>query len=225
MDAAERSLGQQPVRPRERGAPVFIGCTGQTSANPPTYSSCAVPAGSSGFTAGDWTAVVNEALSEIYGARQVNSFFTQLSTLNTDTFLDKNAELPAIATSVGALGQAAGNNPTTLSPLTLFSTGLGIASSIAGVSAAPVSAALGISSYLAGIIPSASPTIAGPSFNSTLNNLQDDLADAVSDASAALTTQSSTRCARTTRCCSSSPSSRDRAVRGTRSTPPGWRAA
>ena len=35
----------------ENGVLVFAGCTGETSANPPTFSSCAVPAGSSGFTA------------------------------------------------------------------------------------------------------------------------------------------------------------------------------
>ena len=170
----------------ENGVLVFAGCTGQTSANPPTYTSCAMPAGGSGFTAADWTAVVNETLAEIYDATQTVSFFGQLSALNSDTFLAKEAELPAISSSVAALGQAAGNNSTPISLQSMFSTGFGIAGALAGVANPVAGAALGIASYIAGIIPSATPELSTPPFNTTLNELQNDLANAVTDAAKAV---------------------------------------
>jgi hypothetical protein len=174
----------------ENGVLVFAGCTGQTSANPPTYSSCALPAGSSGFTAADWTAVVNETLAEIYDATQANDFFAQLQGLNSDTFLAKEAELPAIGSSVSALGQAAGNNTTTVSLQGIFDNGLEIAGALAGLANPVAGAALGIASYIAGIIPSATPELNAPPFNTTLNQLQNDLASAVTDAAKAVDEQS-----------------------------------
>ena len=174
----------------ENGVLVFAGCTGETSANPPTYSSCAVPSGGSGFTATDWTSVVNETLAEIYDASQTNDFFAQLAGLNSDTFLAKEAELPAIGDSVAALGQAAGDNSSEVSPQAIWAAGLGIAGAAAGILAPELGAALGIASYLAGIVPSATSDVNGPSFNATLNQLQDDLATAVSDAAKAVDTQS-----------------------------------
>ena len=143
----------------ENGVLVFAGCTGQTSANPPTYSSCAVPAGGTGFSATDWTAVVNETLAEIYDAGQTNDFFGQVQALNSDTFLAKEAELPAIGSSVAALGQAAGNNTTSVNLQGIFSAGLGIAGALAGLANPIVGAGLGIASYIAGIIPSATPEL------------------------------------------------------------------
>jgi len=192
-----RDLWTAPTAPRDddltdlsNAVLVFAGCSGETSANPPTYSSCAVPAGSSGFTAADWTAVVNETLAEIYYARQTNDFFGQLSTLNSDTFLAKEAELPAIASSVAALGQAAGNNVTYTSPQELWSVGLGIAGSIAGIVNPIAGAALSMASYLAEIVPSATPEVTQPPFNTTLTGLQTDLANAVTDAGKAVDAQS-----------------------------------
>ena len=174
----------------KNGVLVFAGCAGQTSANPPTYTSCAIPAGGSGFTAADWTAVVNETLAEIYDAVQTNGFFAQLSTLNSDTFLAKEAELPAISSSVAALGQAAGNNSTPISLQSLFSTGFGIAGALAGLANPIAGAGLGIASYIAGIIPSATPELSAPPFNTTLNGLQNDLANAVTDAAKAVDSDS-----------------------------------
>ena len=168
----------------------FAGCTGLTSANPAHYSSCAVPSGSSGFAGGDWTAVVNETLAEIYDAKQTIDFFAQLSGLNSDTFLAKEAELPAISDSVAALGQAAANNSTQVSPQAIWSTGLGIAGSIAGLVNPVAGAALGIASYVGGIIPSATPEVTASPFNTTLAGLQTDLANAVTDAGKAVDEQS-----------------------------------
>ena len=145
---------------------------------------------SSGFTAGDWTAVVNETLAEIYYAVQTTDFFTTLANLNNDIFLAKEAELPAISSSVAALGQAAGNNIIQVSPQDLWSNGLGIASALAGILDPALGAALGIASSIAGIIPSATPDLNQPPFNSTLNGLQNDLANAVTQAAAAVDAQS-----------------------------------
>ena len=174
----------------ENGVLVFAGCTGQTSANPPTYGSCAVPPGGTGFSATDWKAVVNETLAEIYDASQTNDFFGQVQALNSDTFLAKEAELPAIGSSVAALGQAAGNNTSSVNVQGIFSAGLGIAGAIAGLANPIVGAGLGIASYIAGIIPSATPEVNAPPFNATLNQLQDDLASAVTDAAKAVDVQS-----------------------------------
>jgi hypothetical protein len=170
---------------------VFAGCTGQTSANPPRYSTCAVPAGSSNFTVADWTAVVNETLAEIYDADETVDFFVELSKLNGDTFLAEGNELPALADSVAALGQAAGGNSTVISPQAIWSAGLGIAGSIAGLLQPELGVVLGIASYLAGIIPSATPEVNGPSFTGTVADLENKLATAVSSATKAVDVQQS----------------------------------
>ncbi len=171
------------------GLLLFAGCSVPKSANPTTYQTCTAPAGS-GIATPDWTAVVNEALTEIFDAGQANDFFGQLATLNSDTFLAKEAELPAISSSVAALGQAAGNNGTQVSLQSLFSTGFGIAGATAGILNPVAGAALGIASYIAAFIPSATPDVTGPTFNSTLNQLQNHLANAVTDAFKAVDAQS-----------------------------------
>jgi len=174
----------------ENGVLAFAGCTGQISANPLSYRSCAVPTGSSGFTATDWTAVVNETLAEIYYASETIDFFGQLSTLNGDTFLAEGAELPALADSVAGLAPDGGNS-TDISPQAIWSAGLGIAGAAASVVQPELGVLLGIASYLAGIIPSATPEVNGPSFTGTFTDLQNKLATAVSSATKAVDVQSS----------------------------------
>ena len=174
----------------ENGVVAFAGCSGQTSANPPTYSSCAVPGGSSGFTAADWTAVVNETLAEIYDASETIDFFGQLSKLNGDTFLAEGAELPALADSVAGLAPDGGNS-TAISPQAIWTTGLAIAGAAASVVQPELGVLLGIASYLAALIPSATPEVNGPSFTGTFTDLQNKLATAVSSATKAVDVQSS----------------------------------
>jgi hypothetical protein len=174
------------------GLALLGGCSGETSANPPTYVTCTPPTGSS-FAASDWTAVINETLADIYAAQQVLTYYANLSQLRTNSFLAEGATLPAISNSFAALQGAAGNT-TTLSPLGLMSTGLGIAGSLAGVLLAenPVAAAaLGIASYIVGAIPSATPELDGPSFQGTLADLQAKFAGAVTDENNAEIEQSS----------------------------------
>ena len=169
----------------------FANCTGKPSLNPPAYPACAVPGGSSGFTEGEWTAVVNETLAEIYYAQETVDFFNELSKLNGETFLAESNELPALADSVAALSQAAGNNSSQISPQAIWTTGLGIAGSTAGLLQPELGVLLGIASYLAGIIPSAIPEVNGPSFTGTITDLENKLATAVSGASKAVDVQTS----------------------------------
>jgi hypothetical protein len=169
----------------QAGLLVFANCTDETSANPPTYGTCKAPAGSSGFTDDEWKAAVNEAFKEIYDAGRGLDFFSTLDKLRQDTFLAKEAELPAIGDSVKALVPEAGNG-SEISPSALWSAGLGIAGAIGGFLNPAVGVALGIASYIAGIVPSATDDVTAPPFYGTLNQLEIRLADDVTQATKAL---------------------------------------
>ena len=182
----ENAPDQQALGNLQAGLLVFTGCSGETSANPPTFSSCTPPAGSTGFTAADWTAVVNEAFAEIYSAKQATQFFSNLNDLRRDTFLAKEAELPAIADSLKQLAGAAGNQ-TELDPKAIFATGLSIAGTIAGET--PLGAPLAFAAEIVSLIPSASPSLTAK-FSGTYSELQAKFADAVTEADKALAVQS-----------------------------------
>jgi hypothetical protein len=183
----ENAPDQRDLGNLQAGLLLFAGCSGQTSANPPTYASCAPPASSGGFTAADWTAVVNETLAEIYAAGQSVAYFAQLNDLRRDTFLAKGAELPAIADSIQTLAGAAGN-ATEINPLALISTGLGIAGALASLQP-EVGIPLAVASYIAGAIPSDTPSLTSP-FNGTVSDLQSKFAAAETEADKALGAQS-----------------------------------
>ena len=135
--------------------------------------------------------MVNETLAEIYDASQTIDFFAQLQSLNSDTFLAKGAELPAIGDSVAALGQAPAATPPSSVPQAMLSAGLGIAGALAGIAVAPeIGAALAIASYLAAIVPSASPELNTAPVMATITQLQNDLASAVSNAPKVVESQS-----------------------------------
>jgi hypothetical protein len=171
------------------GLLVFTGCSGQTSANPPTYSACTPPAGSTGFTAADWTAVVNEALKEIYGARQVLSYFGQLDKIREDAFLSNDAALPAIGSELQPLNGAAAT-PVSISPWAAGSAGIGIAGAFVGVINPVAGVVLAAASYAVGLISSATPALQAPKFFGTYADLQSKFATAVGQADKALETQS-----------------------------------
>ncbi len=172
----------------QNGLLAFAGCSGQPSANPPAYPSCSPPAGTSGFTAADWTAVVNETLAEIYDAGQVVDYFAQLNDLRRDIFLAKGAELPAIADTLANLSGAAGNTAD-LSPQAIVSAGLGIAGALAGAVAPEIGIPLAIAAYIAGVIPSDTPSL-NTAFNGTYAQLQSKFAAAETEADAGLIDQS-----------------------------------
>jgi hypothetical protein len=156
-------------------------CSGAKPGTPTTYGSCTAPAGSTGFTDGDWTAVVNEIVGEIFNAEQVDDYYDNLANLRRDVFLAEGATLPAVGNVVQALQPAAGNS-SEISPQSIFSTIFGIAGSIAGLVAPEAGAALSVASYAIAMIPSATPDLTVPPFNGTFADLQNRFASAVGQA-------------------------------------------
>jgi hypothetical protein len=154
----------------------------QTSLAPPRYRSCTPPQGSTGFSQGDWTTVVNEILAEAFAADQVVGFFGDLKTMRDDLFLQESAELPAIGSDLGL--QAAAGTSAPFNALGFASGVLGIAASVAGV--APgigpfLSAALWVAAEVVSMIPQTSPTATTSPFTSTYVGLQAKFATMVSE--------------------------------------------
>ena len=150
--------------------------------SPPQVTSCTPPSGSTGFNATQWTAVVNEMLTESNAASQVLAFFTDLKTMRDNLFLQENAELPAIGSDLGL--QAAAANTAQFNALSLMSGGLGIAASIAGLIpgvGTELSAALWVAAEATSMIPQTSPTATSSAFPSTYSGLQTKFATMVSE--------------------------------------------
>ena len=89
-------------------AGTLVGNCGPTPqrTNPLQYASCTPPSNSTGFTPGDWTAVVNELLSEVYDAQQVVTFYTAVDKIRNSLFLGESFELPNIGSKIGLAGAA-----------------------------------------------------------------------------------------------------------------------
>ena len=163
---------------------------GVTNLAPPTYASCIPPTGTTGFTAAEWTTVVNQMLREAYFAQQVVGHFGDLETIRQSVFESESGSMPAIATDLQLAG-AAGN--TTEFDLQSFFGGLtGIAASIAGlvpVGGPELSAGLWVASEVVSMLPSASTT-ANSSFQTTYDGLLDKVATARDEMDQALKSQS-----------------------------------
>lgn len=154
----------------------------QLPLEPPRYASCTPPANSSGFTASDWTAVVNELLAEAYNADQVVGFFDNLQALNAQLFLQETGELDSLASKL-SLQSAAGTN-TTFDPLPFVAGGLGIAASVAGLVPGPgtaVSAFLWVASEIVSMVPQTSPTVTDGGFSTSLDGVKVQFATIVSE--------------------------------------------
>ncbi len=137
----------------------FAGCSGGINGDPP-YATCTPPAGSSGFTAPDWTAVVNQVLRETGQAQAVDDFFGELDQVRQKLFIVQGAELDAIAAKLGLSGAA--GNETTVKPGEIAGGVLKIIGALAG--AIPgvghvVAAPFEVAGELAGILASDSPTL------------------------------------------------------------------
>ncbi len=170
------------------GLLVLARCSGETSANPPTYASCTPPAGSSGFGEGDWTAVVNETFREIYDARQVLSYFDQLNNIRRDAFLTNTATLPAIGSELQPLNGAAAT-PVTISPWAASAAGIGIAGALAAVVNPLAGVILAAASYAVGTVSSGTPAVQAPPFYGTYADLQSRFATAAAQADKTLEVQ------------------------------------
>ena len=163
-------------------------CSGETSQNPPQYSTCTPPSGSSGFTAADWTAVMNEIFAELYWAQQVVAFLgdSGLGGAMGKIFLSENASLPALDAQL-QLAQAETVN-TQFDLVDAFSNIAGIAGTIAGEEPG-IGTALWIVSELLSIFPSGSPTLTG-TLQGTYDQLVNTFATGFSEAENVLNQQS-----------------------------------
>ena len=174
-----------------KSLPTVAGCTGPVPGSP-TYQACTPPAGSTTFDAGDWTAMVNELLTEIDAAQEVLGYFAQLDAMRTSLFIDEGAVLPAIGDKLGL--SAAASNAAGFNLQSFFAGFLGIAASIASLvpGVGPeLSALLWVASELVSTIPSASPTASDATpFQTTYAGLQAKFAAIVSEADAAVKAQS-----------------------------------
>ena len=166
----------------------IAGCTGALPGNPPQYQTCMLPANSSGFDAADWTAVVNEMLSEIYAASQVVAFFAQLDTMRESLFIAEGAELPAIGQDLGM--QVAAGSTAQFNLLKFLSTSFGIMGSISGFFDPAAGAPLSVAAYVLSAIPSGSPTAATSTFETTYAGLQDQFAQMITEMDKAMLVQS-----------------------------------
>jgi hypothetical protein len=167
----------------------FAGCSGSTDGNPP-YTACTPPAGTSGFSAADWTAVVNEVLAEIGLARDTGEFFAELDTLRQKTFIAQGAELDAIAGKLGL--QAAAGTETKVSPDEIVATVLEIAGAIAGeipVAGSVAGPALATAAALVGLLASDSPTL-NSEFPARYADLKDKFATMITEIDKGLEVQS-----------------------------------
>ena len=178
--------GENPPQPGDltrlvESLPGIANC-GTPAGNPPQVASCTPPAGSTGFTGAQWTAVVNQMLAESDAAGEVLAFFSDLHGMRDDLFLQENAELPAIGDDLGL--QAAAGNTAQFNPLALMSGSLGIAASLAGLVPGigpELSAALWVAAEATSMIPQTSPTATSSAFPSTYAGLQTRFATMVSE--------------------------------------------
>jgi hypothetical protein len=152
----------------------FAGCSGSNPDSPP----CTPPAGSSGFSADDWTAVVQEILAEISLAQQVVTHFSDLDDLRRDTFIAQTSALPAIGDQLKLAGPA--GNQTDFDVKEAWASIFGIAGAIAGLDFEPLGAALEIAGSVLSALPSASPTLTSE-FDTTYSGLASKFASAVQE--------------------------------------------
>jgi hypothetical protein len=185
--ASENAPQASDLQQLQQGLVSIANCTGPGPGNPPSFQACTPPAGSSGFTAADWTAVVNEMLSEIYAAVEVVNFFAQLESMRASLFIAEGAELPAIGSNLGL--QVAAGSTTQFNALELWSVVFGIAGSLASAGSPAAGAPLSAASYLLSAIASSSPT-AVSSFFTTYAGLQFQFGQMVSDVDKAMPVQS-----------------------------------
>jgi uncharacterized repeat protein (TIGR01451 family) len=162
-------------------------CTGQQSYTPPSYQSCTPPADSTGFTAQDWKAVLNELLSEAWSADKVTDFYDELDDIRQKTFNVQSANLPALADQLNVA--AAKNTPTSFNLVSAGSATLGIAASLTGIAAPELSAALWVAAEAVSAIPSDSASLT-TQFDGTFTQLQTTFANGVAEAQAAVSSQS-----------------------------------
>lgn len=169
-------------------------CTNVTRSNPTQYQTCSPPPGSSGFTAADWTTVLNQMFAEVFSAGQVWSHFYDSAVgvqANWDHLVaDQLARLPTIRDDLALAGPA--DTSTEISPGEFGSTIFGLAGALIAAfpEASPVLVSvLAVAGDMAALIPSSTPELMTP-FQSTYNDLQKTFADRLDDADDAISVHS-----------------------------------
>jgi hypothetical protein len=161
----------------------FGACVNQSSPVPPQYLTCTPPAGSSGFTAADWTSVLNEILAELYWAEQVVGHLNQVQSIRQSLFLEQNAQLPQIGKDLQLA--AAASTPAQYDPKGLLVGMFGIASSLAAEALGPAGMPLAVVAELISTLPSATPSLTS-AFDGTYSDLQNRFANSIADVDKAL---------------------------------------
>jgi hypothetical protein len=171
------------------GLGTIAGCSGLQPGNPPQYQTCTPPFGEPQrtFTVLDWTAVVNELLSEIYAASQVVAFFGDLGSMREFLLMQEGAELPDIGHELGL--QAAAGSTALFDFHKFLATTFGIAGAAAGAASPAAGAPLSIAAYVLSALPSGSPT-ANSKFETTYAGLQHQFDNMVGEVTASMNTQS-----------------------------------
>ena len=165
-------------------------CTGKVAGALPKYQSCTPQGSPTGYTADDWTAVINQLLAEVYYARQTTEWFGDLKSLKDTMFIQQNAKLPAIGGDLGL--QVAAGSSASFNAQGMWAGGLGIAASLAGLIpevGSALSAALWVASEATSMLPATSQT-ASSTFTTTYAGLQDKYADMVNEIEAGRMVQS-----------------------------------
>ena len=165
----------------------IAGCPANNDAFP-QYQSCRLPDGASGFTAADWTDVVNRIVAELYHATVVLAHFNHpdngIKALWKELFLDQLSQLTAIAQQLKL--EAAEDITAEFDGKELFSGGLGITGALLALvpGGEPFAAAFEIGAEAVSMIPSASESLTNE-FDSKLSSLDTEFATGISEANQA----------------------------------------
>jgi hypothetical protein len=187
-------LGENPPSQSDltnlQGLVTRIGdCTNPGQGLPIQYASCTPPQGASGFTAADWTSVLNEIIAEIFWVQQVwDHFYDPASGLQEIWSLvleEQLAQLPVIANDVQLAGPA--QITTEYDASDLISTVLGLGASLVALfpPTEELEAPLWLASEIVSLLPSDSPNLL-EEFQTTYANLQGQFADGIAEANKAL---------------------------------------
>ena len=151
----------------------------------PHYQSCTPPSNPSGFDGTDWTNVINEIVTELYYANQVQAHFNSsvngIRTVWKSLLVDQLAELPAIADDLKL--QALKDTTADYDSKELFSGSLGIGGVLLNLvpGGEPVAAVFEVASEVISMVPSGSPSLT-EQFDSTFSQLETQFATGVSQA-------------------------------------------
>lgn len=186
--AGETPPSSQQLTQLQTGVTTIGNCSGPSGTLPITYKSCVLPPGSSGFNADDWTAVVNEILTEIFWAQQVLVHFDTVASLNNTLYIGADAQFPAIGADLGLAAAAATQTEFDLQQA--FAAMTDVIGAIAGLAESEeLSGLLTITADVMSMVPSSTPTLTD-TFDTTYAGVAQQFANSVSEAQKAVAVHS-----------------------------------